>query len=385
MRKTVSGQIYTEDFCFKTGEVTIENGLIVDVKIFDNCDKTEKYADNNLRGNHQNAGGVPYVIPGLIDIHMHGAKNIDICQTDIAGLHNISKYEYENGITSFCPTTMTLSVENLEMICSVISQAKNESIIGINLEGPFISKDKCGVQNKDFVLCADADMMGDILQRLADNAGGLIKLVTIAPENPGVLEVIKKYKDQYHFSVGHTNADYDTCKAAFEAGADHVTHLYNALSYVNHREPKSLGAVFDSENAFVEIICDGEHVHPSLVRSAFKIFGDERIVFISDSTQAAGCEDGEYLLGDVPIIKNKTRAVSTENSSVLAGSVSNLFDCMKKAVMEMHIPLEKALRAATYNPAASIGVADTIGSISVGKKAHLVVMDEKMNILEVFR
>jgi len=337
-----------------------------------------------------------YLIPGLVDVHFHGAAGYDFCDGTKEAMQAIAAYENEHGITTICPATMSLPVAELERILSVAAEWKKEqawensavcenvdraeeriqaqSLLGIHLEGPFIAKEKKGAQKEDYIIPFDKD----ILYALQKKAGGLIKLVTIAPEAEGAMECIKELKDEFRFSVGHTMADYETACKVFEAGADHVTHLYNAMRPGTHREPSVPEAAADYDNVFVELICDGVHVHPSVVRNAFRIYGDDRIVLISDSMRATGMTDGEYTLGGQKVLVNGEQAMLVDGT--IAGSVTNLYDCMKKAIA-MGIPKGSAIKAATINPAKSIGMDREVGSIETGKRADILIVNEDM-ILE---
>ena len=211
---------------------------------------------------------------------------------------------------------------------------------------------------------------------MQEKANGLIKLVTIAPEAEGAMECIKELKDEFRFSIGHTMADYDMACKAVEAGVDHVTHLYNAMCQGTHREPSVSEAAADN-NVFIELICDGVHVHPSVVRNAFRIYGDDRVILISDSMRATGISGGEYTLGGQKVHVNDTQA--TLEDGTIAGSITNLYDCMKKAIA-MGIPTESAIKAATINPARSIGIDNVVGSIEAGKRADILIVDEDMKL-----
>ena len=196
------------------------------------------------------------------------------------------------------------------------------------------------------------------------------------------MEFIKEVKDRLIVSIAHTTADYDTASKAFEEGASHVTHLYNAMPPFTHRAPGVIGAAVDNNTVCVELICDGIHIHPAVVRATFKMFGNERVILISDSMRACGLEDGEYTLGGQKVYVTGRKAVLEDGT--IAGSVTNLFECMKRAVQDMHIRLEDAIAAATINPAKQIGIFDKVGSIEDGKYADLVLMDKSLNIKAVY-
>lgn len=317
-----------------------------------------------------------YVLPGLVDIHMHGCMGHDVCDGDPRSLAAIAGYEFAHGVTSFCPTTMTLPEQRLKAVLKSIaaysSQTKMQSkaeIIGIHLEGPFVSKEKCGAQNSCDILAPSAAKLREY-QALA---GGLIRLVTVAPEAEGAYDMISECADAFHFSLGHTAADYKTAAAALSAGADHMTHMYNAMPPFHHRDTGVIGAAFDDKRCYAEIICDGVHISPTAVRAAWRLFGDERMILISDSMEGTGMPDGSYTLGGQRVIKHKNRAALEDGT--LAGSVTDLYDCLKTAVA-MGIPIESAVRAATLNPARSVGCDDVCGSIAEGRAAHFLILDK---------
>ncbi len=286
-----------------------------------------------------------YAIPGLIDIHFHGALNADVCDEDPAAFEKIAAYEASAGITAICPATLTLPVPVLEHVLS--------------LGAAFAATPHPDVQTAE---------------RFYQASGGLLKIIGLAPEeNPGFEAFIRNVRKKMRVSLAHTNADYDTAMQAFSAGASHAVHLYNAMSGLNHREPGVVGAVSDSPSVFAEIITDGIHVHPAAVRAAFRMNGEERMVLISDSLRCTGMPDGDYLLGGQTVVK-KGRHCTLKKEGNLAGSVSNLADCMRTAVLEMNIPLETAVRCASINPARAIGIDDRRGSIEAGKKADVVLL-----------
>lgn len=318
-----------------------------------------------------------FIIPGLIDIHFHGCVGYDFSDGDHKGLREISRYQLRNGITSICPATMTLSEEMLHRImklATTFSCEKGSSLIGINMEGPFLSAEKKGAQNPDYLCMPNIDMF----RRLQKEANGLIRLLAIAPELDGALDMISMLKNEVRCSIAHTTANYDTALKAIRAGACHVTHLYNAMPPFHHRDPGVVGAAADMPDCFVELITDGIHIHPSMVRSTFKIFGEDRIVLISDSMMATGMDDGTYTLGGLPVMVKGNLA--TLEDGTIAGSATNLMDCMRTAVQKMNIPLEMAIATATINPAKAIGEEKMYGSIAIGKYADAILMTPDLNI-----
>lgn len=321
-----------------------------------------------------------YLIPGLVDVHFHGCAGYDFSDGTKEALDTIGAYELTHGITSICPASMTLAQDTLVGICENACeyagtwendiQGTKARLCGIHLEGPFISMEKKGAQNPAFIQKPDETTF----RAWQEAAHGLVRLITIAPEVEGAEEFIRRLAGEVHISVGHTTSDYKTASLAFALGADHVTHTYNAMPGFTHRAPGVIGAAFDAAHVMPELICDGIHIDPSVVRATFRLFGEERMILISDSMMATGMEDGNYSLGGLPVTVNGN--LVTLFDGTIAGSATNLMDCMRTAV-KMGIPLETAVRAATYNPAKSIGVDDVCGSIETGKYGDCVLLSKE--------
>lgn len=315
-----------------------------------------------------------YVIPGLVDVHFHGCMGHDFCDATPEAYEAIARYEASRGVTAVCPATMTYPEEKLQTIMEAARAFEvpedGADLVGINMEGPFISPDKIGAQNPAYVQKADAAMF----RRLQEASGGLVKLVDIAPEEEGALAFVDEVGGDVRVSVAHTCADYDTACAAFAHGARQLTHCYNAMPGLHHRKPGPIAAAFDHPDVTPEIIADGVHIHPSMVRLAFRIFGDDRVILISDSMEATGLEDGEYSLGGQPVTVRGNLA--TLHDGTIAGSATDLMACLRTAVKDMGIPLASAVKAASANPARALGVDADYGSIEPGKIASCALLDE---------
>ncbi len=369
-------KVYTKDQTFTDGDIHIENGVF-----------TAQAQEEDIL----DAKGC-YAIPGLIDLHFHGCAGSDICDGTMEAISVIAEHEAAQGITGICPATMTLPYEELlHILHNAAAWQKNRQeasggkkgadLLGINMEGPFISTAKKGAQDPKHIVSCDIQTAQDFL----DASGGLVKFIGIAPEqNPDFRSFITQLKGRVHISLAHTNADYDTALAAFSAGADHAVHLYNAMPPFTHREPGVIGAVADSPHVHAELICDGIHIHPSVVRATFRMLGAGRIVLISDSMRAAGMPDGSYTLGGLDV-NVKGRKVTLASNSALAGSASNLMECMRVAVTQMGIPLETAVGCASVNPAKCLGVFAQRGSIEAGKVADVVLLDESLQVQAVVK
>ena len=323
-----------------------------------------------------------YVIPGLTAVHFHGCRGADLADGDAAGLQTMAEYELSRGVTQICPAGMTLLEEQLIKVCRTAAAHKREGrpgadLAGINLEGPFLSYAKKGAQNGEWLHAPDVAM----LRRLEEASEGLVKLVSVAPEEPGALDFIREVAEEVNVSVAPTTAGYDTAMAAFRAGAREVTHLFNAMPSFTHRAPGVVGAALDSPWSRVELISDGIHIHPSVVRATFKMFGSDRVVLISDTMRAAGMSDGEYDLGGQNVIVKGPLATLADGT--IAGSVTDLMACMKTAV-SFGIPLADAVRAAAVNPAKAIGIFDRVGSLEAGKRANVAVLGPDLELRAVF-
>ena len=370
-----NGIIFDEKGQFRNGCILAENGIIKDINY-------EKEYDKSIQGETIIDATDLYVIPGFVDIHFHGCVGYDFCDGTKEAFDAITKYQAENGITSISPATMTLPREELRRIFTEAGRYLNQTgstICGITMEGPFISKAKKGAQNENYICKPDIKFY----QEMQKICGNLIKQVAVAPEEDADFSFIKEASQETVVSVAHTRADYNTAKKAFNNGATHVTHLLNAMPPFVQREPAVLGAAFDSKNVYVELICDGIHIHPSMVRAMFQLFGPERICMISDSMMATGMKNGEYSLsGQVVTVEGKK---ATLKNGTIAGSVSNLYDCFKTAVLEMKIPLESAVMSCTITPAKSLGFEKKCGSIAVGKKADMLLIDKNLTLLQVIK
>ncbi len=362
----------------KGGKVFQEDGSFLEQALYINdhrlVDKAEYQDDEKVI----DAEGL-LVLPGLVDIHSHGAAGEDFSDGNPEGLKKILQYEKRCGITSYCPTSMTFPKERLRQIFASIKGAQTEEgakVVGINMEGPFLDPVKKGAHVEEWIAAPDAAFVRELNQ----DVDGLVRLVTLAPNMEGAEEFIKEMHEEVCISLGHTAADYDCASRAMKLGAHHVTHLYNAMQPFGHRAPGLIGAAMDDPECMVELICDGYHIHPSAIRAAFRLFGPERVILISDSMRATGMENGTYELGGQEVTVKDRKAVLKDGT--LAGSATNLYGCMCKAV-EFGIPLEQAIMAATANPARSIGIFDRVGSIRIGKQADLLLVSENLELKRV--
>lgn len=311
------------------------------------------------------------VIPGLVDIHVHGCAGADFSDGDYAGLVHMARYLARRGVTSFAPASMTLPYDALDTAFRTAARLHREGLadgarlMGIQMEGPFLSREKRGSQNPAYLRLPEWD---SFLQ-LYDAAEGLLRIVDVAPELPGAAEFTRRASEKCRVSVAHTAAGYDQAAAVFDAGATHLTHLFNAMSGIHHRHPGPIGAASERENVTAELICDGIHVHPSAVRMAFRLFPG-RICLISDALRCCGMADGTYSLGGQEILLSG--GVARLTGGAIAGSAADLYQCMRRAV-SFGIPREQAVWAATALPARVIGRESETGAIADGRAADFVI------------
>ncbi len=320
------------------------------------------------------------VMPGLIDMHIHGCGGADTGDATPEALETMSQTLVKNGVTSFCPASMTLSFEELTKIFANIDAMKDKVggayIHGANMEGPYIAMSKKGAQNPLYVRKPDKEEF----KKLYEGCNGAIRVVDIAPECDGGDEFIKEIQPICPVSIAHTDAGYDEAVHAIELGVRHITHLFNAQSGLHHRKPGVVGAAFDvgrANGVRAELICDGFHIHPATLRIAFREMGEDGTVIISDSMKAAGCPDGDYDLGGQPVYVRDGKALLADGT--IAASTSNVYKELKN-VISFGIPEKQAVKSATINPAKAIRVDDKTGSIEEGKLADILVVDKDYNI-----
>ena len=324
------------------------------------------------------------VIPGMVEVHSHGCAGADFSDGDYEGLKAMAKQYAAWGVTSFAPASMTLPYDVLEKAFATAKRLVDENIEGlsvlrgIQMEGPYFSYKKRGAQNADYL--KDPDFEG--FKKLFDGCGGLVKIVDLAPELPGAAQFVAKAKDLCTVSIAHTDSDYDHAKAAIDAGVTHLTHLYNAMPSITHRAPGVIPAAVENPNVQAEIIADGYHIHPAVVRLAFTMFKD-RMVLVSDSGRCAGKEEGyQFDLGGqmAEIRGGVAKLVGTDT---IACSASNMWACLCNTI-SWGIPEEEAVRAATYNPAKAIGADHLVGTIEEGKIADFLVVAPGYSSMRVF-
>ena len=314
------------------------------------------------------------VIPGLIEVHSHGNSGYDFSDGNYEGLVEMAKYFLSCGVTSFAPASMTLPYDVLEKAFATARRIVDEDpagcskLRGIQMEGPYFCYKKRGAQNADYL--KEPDFEG--FKALFEGCGGLVKIVDIAPELPGAAEFIQKASKLCTVSVAHTDSDYEHAKTAFSVGATHLTHLYNAMPGINHRNPGVIPAAAECPHVRAEIICDGLHIHPAAIRLAFSMFGGERMILVSDSGRCAGQPEGyQFDLGG-QMAEIRGGVAKLVGSETIACSATNLWQCLINTI-SFGVKEEDVVRACTYNPACALGVQSEVGSIAPGKVADFIV------------
>jgi len=368
----INGTIITPFHLFSGKAIIVEKEKILEIK------NEEEINNIILNGAEVIEGKDKYIAPGYIDIHVHGGGGSDVMDGDYEAINQIAITHSHFGTTSFLPTTMTMSkdkiIRSLRSICEAVKKGTaGAEILGIHMEGPYINPEKKGAQKEEDIKKISIEEFLEFNQA----SGNLIRLVTIAPEMPGAIGLIKYlYKQGIIASAGHTNATYAQVQAGIQAGLSHVTHTFNAMRELHHREPGVVGAALISPELTVEVIADGIHIHPVVIKILIKAREGEKIVLITDAMKAAGLKEGTYDLGGQEVTVNKGQARLKDGT--LAGSVLTMDKAVKNMVSKVVVPLPKAIQMASFNPARSIGIDDKKGSLEPGKDADIVILNKNL-------
>lgn len=327
----------------------------------------DQIAEINANGN--------WIIPGLIDIHIHGASGVDTMDPDPDSFPSLSQYLVSKGVTSFLPTTVTASKRAIDSVIKIASQFKQDPhgarLLGLHLEGPYLQSKYRGAQVDRYLRSAHPE------EYLAWLQSGLVKLMTVAPEIGGVTELIRTGTTMgIKFAVGHSSASYETVQNSIEAGLNQATHTFNAMPPLHHRKPGVLGSVLTDNRVYCQVIADGIHLHPSIVKLIFEVKGVERTILITDAIRAAGMPDGKYNLGEEPVTVEND--VARTEMGALAGSTLILKSALLNSAEFTGKTWQDLLPSATSVPAESLGMKDQIGVIEPGAFADLVIMDDQL-------
>ncbi len=360
-----NGTVLCDDFEFKNIDISVKDSKIS----FENTENDEIIDCTDC-----------YVVPGLIDVHTHGALGYESTDNSREAIEIFSRYMAENGVTTYLPTFATVSHDELmsaaKNIKDVIENGSTGANIGgIHMEGPYFNEKYKGAQDPKNLRLPDPDEFDEINAA----SGNMVKLIAIAPELEGAFEFIKAKKDVVTISIGHTDSDYETAMHAIELGATELTHSFNGMRGFHHRNPNAIGAALDSK-IYCEAICDGIHLSPSAIRLIYNMVGNDKMVMVSDSIRCAGLPDGETLSGGLTVYIKDGQARLADGT--IAGSTAKLFDGVKN-VIKFGIKIEHAFKMATINPAKAVKIDDVTGSIAEGKRADLLVLDKDLNLKKV--
>jgi N-acetylglucosamine-6-phosphate deacetylase len=376
-----NAQIYVPGGLLKGASLYVKNGRIE--RIFSSEENCEITAEEVVDVQGAN------MVPGFVDVHVHGGGGFDVMSGNPQDINGMSLFHASKGTTSFLATTLTHHKSAIEKAIEGIVKAMEEGsdgaeVAGIHLEGPFLNKAHCGAQNPEHIRGGTLEE----LQSYIDLSKGNVRLMTIAPEQKDAMEVIKlAVKQGITISLGHSDATYDIVQQSVQAGASHVTHLFNGMRGLHHREPGLAGSALMMDDLAVELICDGFHVHRELVSYVFRVKPREQIVLITDCISAAGCSDGEYELGSLPVIlKNGLVRLKTADHTLgsLAGSSLTMDQALRNTIEYTELSLEQILPTLTINPARQIGLEHRKGSIERGKDADLVILDHQNRVKSTY-
>jgi len=318
--------------------------------------------------------------PGLIDLHVHGGNGLDTMDGEAGAIVGLSAFVAAHGVTGFLPTTVAAPLPEIERALNAVRHAVDgdlpgAQVLGVHLEGPFFNRRRAAAQPVDWCI----DPAEDALQRLLATGKGLIRMMSLAPELPGALAAIETLTQRgIVASVGHTDATYAQAQAAFAAGARHVTHLFNAMSPLHHREPGVVGAALTTDGVMVQIIADGLHLHPATLALVVRCKGVDEVLLITDAIAGAGLPDGEYTMGPQRVIVRNGEARTPAGN--LAGSTLTLERAVANMVRLVGVPLSAALQMASLNPARVLGLAQRKGRLAPGYDADLVCLDADFNV-----
>ncbi|MEK5061573.1 N-acetylglucosamine-6-phosphate deacetylase [Paenibacillus shunpengii] len=381
MLTKIYGNVVTKDSVIEDGVVVIENDTIV-------------YAGTHAALPHRwNEGDIEtftsengYIVPGFIDIHVHGGGGEDFMNSDENVLNTITSYHASQGTTTMLATTMTAPKDWIEKVLSEVNKYRAKEmpyaqLAGVHLEGPFISSKWPGAQNPEHISLPNVDWLISWEQQYPE----LVRQVTLAPEQQGAHEVIAWLKEKGIIAaLGHTDATYEEVEAAVEAGLHHAVHTFNAMTPLHHRKPGVAGAVLSDERISAEIIADGIHVHPAAVSLLAQLKSRlQKLVLITDAISATGLEDGNYTLGDLPVIV-KDGVARLEDGVTLAGSTLTMIRGFRFLVQEAGLSIVEASQAASHNPAELLGILDATGTIDQGKQADLLLLDASLELKQVW-
>ncbi|MFD1772600.1 N-acetylglucosamine-6-phosphate deacetylase [Paenibacillus rhizophilus] len=374
------GIVLTPEGIVKNGAIAVQDGIIIYAgeaqwlpEACSSWPESERVQDGLL-------------IPGFVDVHVHGGAGHDFMYADAKGVSEAAAFHASNGTTTMLVTTMTASKEAIDRVLAVVNAYRSEDmpyaqVAGVHLEGPFISPKWPGAQNPEHIVPPNVEW----LEEWERSYPGLIRQVTLAPEREGAEAAITWLRRRgITAALGHTDAAYEQVIAAADAGLNQAVHTFNQMTPLHHRKPGTAGAVLSDERIRAEVIADGIHVHPAAISILVRLKGPEGLILITDAMSAAGLSDGEYAIGDLPVKVQDGVARLRDNPDALAGSTLTMIKGFRYLIQEAGLTLEDASRAASLNPAISLGMERSIGSLETGKRADILLLDGALNLRGVW-
>jgi N-acetylglucosamine-6-phosphate deacetylase len=383
----IHARIVMEKEIIEDGFVYIENGMIQQVG---KAEEWVKFKSSHIDPSLVNqveeidARG-QWLLPGFVDVHCHGGNGADFMDGTREAIDTISTFHARHGTTSMLATTLTAPHDALQQVLEAVSQfqgngTKHAQVIGVHLEGPFISPLWPGAQDPSHITRVQREW----LEAWHARYPSLVRIVTLAPEREGALELIAWLRDQHMVPAGgHTDANYAEMQAAIREGMTHAVHAFNAMRSLHHREPGFVGAILTDDTVSVEVIADGHHVHPAVIKLLVRMKSPDKLILITDAMAATGLGDGTYQLGSVPVTVHQGVARVTDNNN-LAGSTLTMIDAFRYLVQIVGAPILDASRYASMNPAKLLSEQHRIGSIAVGKQADLLLLNEELHLQQIW-
>ncbi|KIL36871.1 N-acetylglucosamine-6-phosphate deacetylase [Cohnella kolymensis] len=372
-----NGRIVTPNGMIEKGWIRFNDGIIEEIG------SSPAHEDRGTAHVLDAQGG--WVLPGFIDVHVHGGAGHDFMDADVEGLNEITRFHAAHGTTGILATSLTASRDDLTGVLERISSYMSApmpyaQVLGVHFEGPFISEKWKGAQNPAHIVPPQLDWLEDWAARFP----GIIKIQTLAPETDGALDYIEGLaRHGIVPSCGHTDATYEQITAAADRGLRHAVHAFNAMKIFHHREPGTVGAVLTDDRIIAEVIADGHHVHPAGIKLLHSAKGTDNLILVTDAMAAAGMPDGDYNLGGLPVRMTCGVARLKEGDS-LAGSTLNMISAVRFLVREVGVPVEQASRMASSNPARQLGIAHQTGTLEAGKRADILLLNDALELQKVW-
>ena len=378
---TIFGNVVMKDHVLEQGAVIIQKDKIVYAGPA--SDIPQRWTEEQGEIIQGNDG---YIVPGFIDIHVHGGGGEDFMDSSKEVLDTITSYHASQGTTTMLATTMTAPKEWIDKVLHEVNEYRAQpmpyaQLAGVHLEGPFISPKWPGAQNPEHISLPDVNWLISWEKMYP----GLIRQVTLAPEREGAHELIKWLREQHiTAALGHTDATYEEVEAAVEAGLHHAVHTFNAMTPLHHRKPGTAGAVLSDRRISAEVIADGIHVHPAAVSLIAQLKSSiQKLVLITDAMSATGLPDGNYTLGDLPVVV-KEGVARLEDGITLAGSTLTMIRGFRFLIEEVGLSIVEASQAASHNPASLLGLLDVTGTIEQGKQADILLLNSSLELTDVW-